>query len=296
MTKISIVIPTFARNKLLFKLIDSITMNPFFNKNIFELIIVDNNQNKEALEVVSLFNECKYLHEPAAGVSYARNAGANLAKSKYIYFLDDDEEIDIGTLKELLTIIDTEKEEFIYIGKTILKYEVKKPEYIHSFIENYLSKIDYGPNEKILNKNEWITAGNLLVRKETFLKIGGFNTSLQRVGHIPIGNEDIILKKEFEKLNIKTKYKPYLAVTHFIPKERLAKDWLMERAFYQGYSNFKFNEIYNLNKSEELLRKKIELGILFILKSVHLNQSTRFLYELVFNSRKGYFKASKEEI
>ncbi len=293
MTKVSIIIPTFNRNKLLLKLLDSIVMNPFYRKEKFEIIVVDNNLNKEALEIVSLFKECVYLHEPAAGVSYARNAGAKVAKCKYLYFLDDDEEIEIGALKEVLSIIQKEKEEFMYIGKTSLKYEINKPNYIHSLIDNYLSKIDYGTEYKVLNSKEWITAGNLLVTKETFIKVGGFNTSLQRVGDILTGNEDIILKKEFEKLNIKAKYSPYLCVVHFIPKERLTKEWLRERAFYQGYSNYKFNELYNLNKSEELLRKKMEYAILFILKSIHVNKAKRFLYELIYNSRKGFFEAQK---
>lgn len=286
---ISIIIPTFSRNKLLNKLIQSIITNKYYNES-FEIIVVDNNPNKDFFEE-SKKDNIVYLHEEQIGVSYARNKGANIAKGKWLYFLDDDELIQEKTLLSAINIC-LLNENYIYTGKTILYYEEKRELYINDLLENYLSKIDYGEEEKTLNEKEWITAGNLLIKKEDFLKIKGFNTELQRSGDNLMGNEDILLKKACEDINLKTKYIPGLNVFHFVPKERMEKEWFLKRAFSQGASNFLFNKMFNKNTTYVLLKKRIELYILYILSLTHLNTNKRFFYKVIYCSRKGFFSVN----
>lgn len=258
MIKFSIIIPTFSRNKLLNKLLESIILNNSTyekNKNLFEIIVVDNNKDKKAKYITNKYKDICYIHEKKEGVSFARNSGAKKATGKYLIFLDDDEYIDKFYLKEVLKFSGTAA-----IGKTELYYEEEKPKWIISKLENYFSKINYGKKSFILNKNHWITAGNLILTKEYFHKIGGFNTKIQRVGTTLLGNEDIILKKELELNNINIEYIPNMKVFHFVPKERTKFKWLKKRAYYQGVSDKVFHKLYNINTN------KIECKNNFIIK------------------------------
>lgn len=55
-----------------------------------ELIVVDNAVNANAAELCKSMPQVRYLHEPRAGLSYARNAGLMAATRSFIAFTDDD--------------------------------------------------------------------------------------------------------------------------------------------------------------------------------------------------------------
>lgn len=297
MQTISIIIPTFSRNKLLDILLSSITKNKDFFIDSMEVIVVDNNPERDAEPIVKeykKFQNVVYIHEPISGVSYARNKGAKYACGKYLCFIDDDEEITENFLSELSSLVKRGGQ--AYIGKTSLKYEDNvKPSWISSKIENYLSKIDYGSEYREIQENEWITAGNLLVSKELFDSIGGFNYKVQRKGFTLTGNEDIILKREIEKRAVPIFYEPKLDILHFVPKERSTIEWLKERAYYQGVSDYEYDLIFEQFTPSKLTKKKIMIAafscaLIFPFYTLTFKNSLLIARE----SRKGYLEhASK---
>lgn len=73
-----------------------------------ELVVVDNDQVPSAQALVAELAAqapfpVRYVHEPAAGVANARNAGLTAANGELIAFLDDDEEAPVGWLTALVT-------------------------------------------------------------------------------------------------------------------------------------------------------------------------------------------------
>ena len=88
--KISVIIPTYNRSKLLNRTIRSV-LNQTFQPN--EIIVVDNGSTDDTREMVSKnFRNICYIYHDKRGVSSARNAGIRISKSNWISFLDSDDE------------------------------------------------------------------------------------------------------------------------------------------------------------------------------------------------------------
>ncbi len=106
---ISIVIPTKDRKEKLSRLLTSIQKSTYRN---FEIIVVNNGQR---LSLEGLKNITLIENNSNKGVAYARKKGAELAKGKYILFIDDDNIVTKNLLQNLIESLDRH-EEFIAVG------------------------------------------------------------------------------------------------------------------------------------------------------------------------------------
>lgn len=93
---ISIIIPTFQRSKILEKIFSSIINQKFYSKKV-EVLIIDSFSEDNTKVLVKKFSkknsfkfQFKYLNIKNNNLSAKRNYGANIAKGKYLIFLDDD--------------------------------------------------------------------------------------------------------------------------------------------------------------------------------------------------------------
>jgi glycosyltransferase involved in cell wall biosynthesis len=104
---VSIIIPTQRRLEGLARAARSVFAQAGVAHSTLELIVVDNDQRPSAaattkrLAVEAPF-PVTYVHEAAAGVANARNAGMAAAEGALIAFLDDDEEAPSGWLAALI--------------------------------------------------------------------------------------------------------------------------------------------------------------------------------------------------
>ncbi len=88
---VSVVIPLYNREKYIARAIDSVLAQTY---NDFELIVIDDGSTDNGSEVVKQYDDqrIKIVSQQNAGVSSARNAGIDLAKGKWIAFLDSDDQ------------------------------------------------------------------------------------------------------------------------------------------------------------------------------------------------------------
>lgn len=87
----SVVIPTYNREKIISKAIESVLSQTYEN---FELIVVDDGSTDRTKDVVEGYNDSKirYLWQEATGAPAGpRNRGIDLARGKYVAFLDSDD-------------------------------------------------------------------------------------------------------------------------------------------------------------------------------------------------------------
>lgn len=103
---VSIVIPVYKVEKFIQRCLESVVRQTYTN---IECILVNDvtpdNSMVIAEEFISKYSDFNFLviNQPTnLGLSMARNAGMNLAKGKYIYFLDSDDEITSDAIKLLV--------------------------------------------------------------------------------------------------------------------------------------------------------------------------------------------------
>lgn len=92
----SVVIPTYNRATFITSAIDSVLQQSFKD---YELIVVDDGSTDHTLQVIQKYGtQTKVVTQPNTGVSAARNKGVEIAKGRWVAFLDSDDEWDLHYL------------------------------------------------------------------------------------------------------------------------------------------------------------------------------------------------------
>lgn len=125
--KISVVIPVYKTEKYLRSAVDSILNQTYKN---LEVILVDDGSpdNCPALcdEIVKRNFNVSVIHKENGGLSSARNAGIEVAKGKYILFLDSDDTLEENAIKEMLEIAEKESADAVLPNSYYKTYEDKE--------------------------------------------------------------------------------------------------------------------------------------------------------------------------
>lgn len=167
MPEVSVVIPTRNRAAMLKRAIESVLNQSFKD---FELIVVDDASDDETIDAVKSYQDerLRYIrHRENMGGSAARNTGIEAANGSYIAFLDDDDEWLQEKLSEQLCLIRNDPGMgAVYTGYIWL--EEKRWQAITPSKMGYLF-------EDLIIENCVGSTSTVLVRKECFLELGGFD-------------------------------------------------------------------------------------------------------------------------
>lgn len=169
--KISVIVPVYNTEKYLKKCLESI-----INQSLkeIEIIIVNDCSTDNSLKIIKKYIEKdkriilidKVKNE---GVSSARNSGINIAKGKYILFIDSDDWIERNCLKEMYEIAEKSKSDIV-ISDFYFDYEGVK---IFYYSDQYGETGSILKNKKVienLTKNSSASVWNKLVKREIYLK------------------------------------------------------------------------------------------------------------------------------
>ncbi|MCL4492461.1 MAG: glycosyltransferase [Nitrospirae bacterium] len=163
---ISIIIPTFNSARSVRDCLEAIRDNTYPEERV-EIVIVDNGSKDETLSIAGEFT--RHIHvDRKASVSRLRNIGVSRARGEIIGFVDSDCIISTGWIKRS---VETGKENRVNFGLAGFPYS----------LPDNPGWIELAWNSTILGregKRKFISAGNMVVRRDTFLKLGGFNESL----------------------------------------------------------------------------------------------------------------------
>jgi len=237
----SVIISTYNRASLLRSAVSSV-LNQDFDRQRYEIIVVDNNSTDATRSVVEeLINanpqaRITYLFEKEQGLSAARNAGARAAEGEILAFIDDDSEAEPGWLAALQEAYLTDESAASVGGKILPEWIGGKPEWFPQIAET-INSLDMGeePTEFVFPMHPF--GGNLSVRKTVMERLGGFSTALGRKKRGYLSNEEKDFYSRLERLGPgKVLYAPEAVVMHKAFRLRLTRRYLLGRFYWQGIS------------------------------------------------------------
>ena len=195
--KISVIISTYNRSKLLDKAINSVLNQSYKD---FELIVVDDCSTDDTEKVIRKYPVIHLKTEKNSGSdALPKNLAISKAQGEYVAFLDDDDIWRPDTLKILLRYIETGAD--VAYGDYLIEEGGRmRPGW----------SIDFNP--PLLSKMNYISMVTAMVKKSALLEVGGFNENLkifkdwnlwvrmQKRGfkflHIPIITAEVFPQKE----------------------------------------------------------------------------------------------------
>ncbi len=172
---VSVIIPTFNRKELCKRAIRSVLNQTFTH---YELLVIDDGSTDGTSEDF-LFDgkdgqgRCHYYLLPFnSGVSHARNYGVCHAKGEWIAFLDSDDEWHVKKLAKQMAWIRRHQEYHIVQTREVWIRKGKRvnPPKTHEKKAGYIFKESL---ERCM-----ITPSSVMIKKDFFSVMGGFNESL----------------------------------------------------------------------------------------------------------------------
>lgn len=173
--KVSVIITTFNRSRLLGKAIESVLSQTYKD---FELIVLDNSSSDDTKEVVRRFGDPRivYVRHAPLGISQARNLGVEKARGEFVGFLDDDDEwlpeklsLQVALLERSSPKIGLVYGGFLRIRPTGEIYDSFTPNLRGSVLVGYLC----GRNPLTGS------ASNPLMRKDAIRAVGGYSNKIK---------------------------------------------------------------------------------------------------------------------
>ena len=248
--KVSVVICTYSFDMLdaFREAVDSILNQTYEDVEI--VIIVDGNQSLYDRIVDTYQSLTVHLNEENVGLSESRNRGVELATGDVIAFLDDDAVADERWVEALVSVY--KKRDVVAVGgKMVGQWVAGKPVFLPEEFYWLVGVTHRGfaePGQEVRNT----FGSNISFRREVFEEIGTFDPELGRRGSLNMQSEETIfcvrMRKQFGHGVV---YNPDAIVAHKIFDYRTEPRWMLERAFWQGYSKQVMKELIHEGGNNE---------------------------------------------
>jgi glucosyl-dolichyl phosphate glucuronosyltransferase len=270
---ISVVICTYNRADRLSLTLEAVSKQTT-SATDFEILVVDNRSTDNTFDICEYYQErlanFRYLYEPIQGLSKARNTGWQATQTPYIAYLDDDAIPCEEWIKSILDIFETVQPKPVGVGGPIYPlWEIPKPDWINSSTETLFTTLDAGNKPRWFGHNECPWGANVVYRRDALEKAGGFHEQLGRKGQCLLSGEETLLNVTLTSQGERFYYSPQAWVHHWVPKERINPDWLVQRGYWQGRSVALVDTIVGksllrqrLSSTSNLLKCVLNLGTL----------------------------------
>lgn len=233
----SVVIPTLnTRGDYLKETLEAINSQSYLP---FEVVIVNNGEGEVYTDEYS-FPIRHYKIMNRAGVAQARNFGASLAASDYIAFIDDDDLWATDYLEIMASRIQKYRPACLIARLDELKNNKILP---------FKNSLNYLNQDSILVRNPGITGSSVVVEKDSFFKIGGYNPKLP-----PSEDKALVLDFILNDLPVMSVPECQAILRQHPIQNRLTSNKSMAEGIFQFYRQYKsemnayqrYNNLYKI--------------------------------------------------
>jgi len=171
---VSIIVASYNHEKYIVECIESIMQQTYFN---IELIVVDDCSNDNSQNILKNL-QSKYhfkllINQNNLGVARTRNIGIQYAAGKYIGGCASDDFLGRDKIQRQVEFLENNQEYALCYGR---EASVKNQKIKYRKNKNYKSGDIF--SDLFLQKF-WISAGTVLIRKEIFDKVGGYDENMK---------------------------------------------------------------------------------------------------------------------
>ena len=191
----------------------------------FEIIVVNDGSTDSGAAIVEGINDdrIRLIHQHNQGVSAARNKGVSEAKFEWIAFLDGDDLWETNHLEEIVRMMKEYPGEKVYV--TSFRFSDGRDIYKHPR-SSAIFKIENYFKEAI--KEHLITTDNIVINKQCFSQVGGFNVALNR-------GEDLDLWARLARAHNIIKSREITAVYRMEAENRSDKSYNLHKSILFSY-------------------------------------------------------------
>lgn len=233
---ITVVIPTLnARDDYLDLALGSVSRQTYLPS---EVIIINNGLGDVCPKNFPVpIRSFKIVHR--AGVAQARNFGACLSQSKYVAFLDDDDLWSPDYLELMIKQIKAEESDCLIARlDQMINGDIIAFKNAHGKIKKNI----------ILLRNPGITGSSVVVRKDSFIRVGGYDPKLP-----PSEDKALILEFLNNGLKVSTVPESQAILRQHQIQDRLTESSSLVEGIFQFYRKYKsemdlYQRSYNLMK------------------------------------------------
>lgn len=204
----------------------------------------------------------RYIKLDVPGTSIARNAGLNLARGDWVWWLDDDA-IPMPDWPEKISEVigQADAKTAIIGGRVTPKFEEGAD--ISQLTDRWrllLTCIEHAEPGYVADGRN-IACANMLMKREVALRLGGFSEQLGRSpGQFMTGEESLLIEMVHGQ-GLKCAYAPALSVLHKISSQRLTVEWVSERAYWEGHVRYRVLHLTNRKLPWSLNPLKLRVSI-----------------------------------
>lgn len=284
--KFSIIISTYNRAETIPICLESL-INQDYPKDQYEIIVVNNNSKDHTEEVVEKIIEqnphvvIKYYFVPKPGQVYARQIGILAAKNEILTFTDDDGILSSNLISEIANVFQMNDKVAGVAGRITIKWDETPPDWIYDY-EPQLGKLDYG-NEVKYEVGLYMNAGNLSIKKDILIEVGGFNPEM--VGDWLVGDGETGLWLRLKKRGYLIGWAPNALMEHYQIAKKNATVEDIKRRFINNGICIPYN-IYAVDKKGKMALVK---NMLHAFKQGMRWKLKKFKYALRGDKKNNYY-------
>lgn len=208
----------------------------------FEILVVNNNSTDHTFDVCEVFAKnhpdlnVHTVIESNQGLSFARNRCVEESSSNYILYIDDDVHLENSFVETALGYIKKNPDINCVGGRIFVSFDGEDPNWIPDELMPMFGLHDLGEGNRKYPATNFPRGGNMMIKKDVFLKYGGFDTDLGRIGSELLGSEEKEFFDRLRKNDVQLHYVGELKLWHRIGPARLQTTYLKKQSIGIGRS------------------------------------------------------------